>query len=196
MSKLLFKQHLLPVAAILALVLFFGIGCADKAQPVQPAEPAGNFTFSGHLDTLFVDSANFVKLDSTKRTVFEFRIGGLDSLTLEGWTSPNQTQDPFSKDPNIRLLKGRTDTSQTFGPGIYLGNQVLHKNQIKKIQEMLATNHAPYVLFAPANDKGHVYYTIFLGIDDPRAKILIPYTTAPVNTNQSSNPSPPKSYTN
>lgn len=201
MIKLFFlKPLLLPFQAAMIILIACNIsGCTNTTLP---APAAGTITLSNYLDTLFVDSSDFVKLDSTKRTVFEFRIGGFDSLTMgdtltmDGWTAPLLTQNPFSDDPNIRLLKGSTDSSQTLGPGTYLGNQVFHKNQVKNIQDLLAFKHAPYVLFVPNKYKGHVYYDIYLGFDNPRAHPLIPFTTPPVNTNQSSNPSPPKSYTN
>ncbi len=192
------KQFLITAPAVIILfILLCNSGCTSNTPS---APPAGTVRLSGYLDTLWADSATFAKIDTTKRMVFEFRIGGADSLTMDdslamdGWTAPKKFTDNFNNTPDINLLIGRTDSSATLVPGTYLGNQVLHKGQLKTIQDLLASNHAHFVLFAPNKDKNHVYYTIFLGYDDPRERPLIPFTTPPVGTGESANPSPPKNY--
>jgi len=178
------------------LMLVTTSGCTDNNPPVVSG---GTVPLSKYLDTLWTDSASFAKLDTSKRIVFEFKIGGtgslnLDSLTMDGWTAPNLITDPFYDTPNLTLLKGRTDSAVTIGPGTYLGNQSLYRRQLKAIHDSLASNKAHYVLFAPQIEKGHISYKVFLGFDDPTAKPLIIFTTPPVGTGQSSNPSPPKNY--
>jgi hypothetical protein len=191
---IILKLRLFTSLAVISMLMIL---CSSRCSDDSPA--AGTIGLNKYLDTLWVDSLSFAKLDTTKRIVFEFKIGGtgilnLDTLTMDGWTAPNLITDPFNDNPNISLLKGRTDSSVIIGPGTYLGNQSLYKKQLKTIQDMLSSNMAHYVLFAPKIENGHVSYTIFLGFDDPTAKHLIPFTTPPVGTGQSSNPSPPKNY--
>ena len=184
------KQPLLFAPGVISLfILLLNDGCNNSPEP-----PPGHIPLSGYLDTLWTDSATFAKLEDTARIIFVFRIGSADSLTLDGWVSPKQITLGFKKNPEISLLKGRTDSLVPLAPGTYLGNQVLHHKQIDMIKALLDSNHAHYVLFAPYSDKGHIGYAIYLGYDNPRAQPLVPFTTPPVNTGQSSNPSPPKNY--
>jgi len=196
MSKLFCLEKLL--LPLFGAIVFFALACnesVDKTPAV--AEPVQKAAIGNYMDTLWIDSASFAKLNSTLRTVFLFKVGGLDTLTLAGWSAPGQTSAPFLNDPDIVLLKGRAATTVPLGQGTYLGNQVLHKEQLKHVQDLLNTNHGKYVLFAPGIYLGHVMYSILIGFDDPKAGITpYKYTTPPVNSNTQTNPSPPKSYTN
>jgi hypothetical protein len=175
------------------VVCMISITSCNSGGSVDPSPKA--LALTGTLDTLWVDSATFVQLDSTKKAVFEFRIGGIDTLTMDGWTPQDTGGFKFNNLPNISLLKGR-GSSLNYGPGIYLGNQILRKGQIKKIQDKLASKNAQFVLFAPNISSGHISYDIFVGVDNPKAKSNVVFTAPPSNTNQSSNPSPPKTYSN
>ncbi len=184
-----------PKSFYLCVIAFCMISIVSCSNEGQGPGPATQSLSSGSLDTLWTDSATFVQLDSTKKTVFEFRIGGLDTLTMDGWTPLDTSGIRFNNLPNIGLLKGRSG-SLNYGPGTYLGNQILHKGAIRKIQDKLASQHARFVLFAPNINSGHVSYDVFVGVDSPKAKSSIIFTTPPTSTGQSSNPSPPKPYSN
>ncbi len=184
------KQYWLPILTAIIVLM----AACDGGPTGKISTSPKQIKLSKYLDTLYIDSARFVKLDTGKRTVFEFKIDSLENLTMEGWTAPDSITQDFPND-TIKLLNGRPDTAQILEPTIYFGNQILHQHQIKKIKRLLASlKNAPYVLFVPYKDKGHVTYKIWIGFADPKVKDSVDFTTGPANTNEGLNPSPPKSY--
>ena len=158
---------------------------ATTATPVTPAVT----TFSGLLDTLWVDSLSFTKLDN-KKTVFVFIFTAADTETLHGWKAKGILGDEYETDPDIRLEKGGAST-ETYGAGTYFGNVILYKKDVKEIIKLLKDNKAQYVLFAPHKENEHITYTVWLSKEHPLSKIKI---LAAIPTNVETNPSPPKNY--
>jgi hypothetical protein len=143
---------------------------------------------SGKLDTLVIDSASFVKLPDTTKVVFVFTFKPNDTLTLDGWTAKQDTI--FTTDPDIELIKYAPSTL-SYGNGIYFGNVILKKREVKKIKNMLNNQQAHSVLFAPQLVNGkHIGYEIFLSLEHLPAERL----KNAIATQTFANPSPPKNY--
>jgi len=94
-----------------------------------------------------------------------------DSLTLDGLTAPLLTEHPFSDDPNIHLLKGRTGSSQTLVPGTYLGNQILHNIQVKTFSTCLLLN-MPFMVCSLLGNIRTLYIILFIWVSITRESIL------------------------
>lgn len=161
---------------------------ADSSKPVL-AGPVMAALTSGALDTLFIDSTAFVKLDNEK-VVFSFTFRGNDTLTLHGWSLKNNPKQ-FDSLPNIKLVKARADKTLTYGLGTYFGNVVLSKKGVEDVKDALDKKHAQFVLFAPRKYGENIGYDIFVGKDNPAVLVKI-FVVDP--TGASTNPSPPKPY--
>ncbi len=145
---------------------------------------------SGKLDTLWADTSAFRKLPAGK-TVFVFTIGGKDTLTLHGWNAKGANDDTFLDNPDIRLLKGKPSIL-AYGPGTYLGNVILQKDDLRIIKDFISTNRYKYVVFAPKKIIGeHFGYEISVTNNDLTNKMTLITLTATAIT---ANPSPPKKY--
>ena len=181
------------------MVLFFSIGCdnerdrdpdGDRAPTdssgkiVSTASIPGAHPFAGKLDTLWIDSATFIKFNNKAEFIFHF---ATDTITVHGWNNKGGNE-PFDDTPTVQFIKGH-QSNLSYGPETYFGNMGL-KN-IQTIKNMIRHESATYVIFAPEKDKRHVYYKVFL-TKEPH--MLLPKTLAPVPTNVSTNPSPPKQY--
>lgn len=190
--------------SLFLVTLFISVACnndssTDKSPVAEPAKtetenttsaattPPAVMALSGKLDTLWVDSLSFTKLDKNK-AVFVFYAGNDDTLTLHGWKDKGGSSQ-FNTDPDVRLLKGRP-SGLSYGPGTYFGN--VNMKDVNKITHWLDTaKQAKYVVFAPQLSGGHVSYKIYISNENPMALVKI-FTVVP--TGEEANPSPPKNY--
>ena len=191
----LLKNCLSFFTIIVILLASCNDGAADKntaaaatesSAPNAQAAPAAAI-IGGVLDTLFVDSLTFTKLDNGK-VVFSFTYRQNDTLTLHGWDAKGICGDGFNASPDIRLIKGRPGTV-SYGPDIYFSNVVLQGKDVKDIKSLLKVHKAQYVVFAPQKLGEHILYKIFLSKENPAILVKI-LTVIPTDTE--ANPSPPK----
>ena len=146
----------------------------------------------GYLDTLYMDTAAFMALQDKEKLVFSFVFEKPDSLTMYGWSTIKDST--YKPDPNVKLKIGKPDTTAICGSGVFFGNEILHKMQIKKIQNLLSKpgNKDKFVLFAPhISLTGQITYSILLSRDDPKSFVKIHQYTDP---GEDLNPSPPKNF--
>jgi hypothetical protein len=162
----------------------------DKTTEVKE-ESSKAKTITGTLDNLWVKKSDFNSLDKDKKVVFSFTFQPNDTLTLYGWSCKGalgSCNGTYYTNPDIKLLKGIT-SGISYGPQVYFGNIILHKNAVKKIVNGFKTY--TYVVFVPQNNGGFITYKIFVTNDDPtqsiKALVLDP-------TGEDANPSPPKDY--
>jgi hypothetical protein len=149
---------------------------------------------SGNLDTLWIDSASFVKQGVGPRLTFRF-YDTLNKFILHGWSGNPGSYN--NKPPDVRLLIGRQSTVK-FGSGSYLGNLQLSPDDYNAIRTKLNTTHTKYVVFGPVNPNtgvlaGQIYYDIFVTNDnpaDPSPTFVHMFVLDPTGT--STNPSPPR----
>jgi hypothetical protein len=149
---------------------------------------------SGNLDTLWIDSASFVKQGVGPRLTFRF-FDTLNKFTIHGWSGNPGSYN--NKPPDVRLLIGRQSTVK-FGSGSYFGNLQLAPNDYNAICSKLNTTHTKYVVFGPVNPNtgvlaGQIYYDIFVTNDnpaDPSPTFVHMFVLDPTGT--STNPSPPR----
>jgi hypothetical protein len=158
----------------------------DSIKAAATAAPVAAI-IGGVLDTLFVDSLTFTKLDNGK-VVFSFTYRQNDTLTLHGWDAKGICGDGFNNSPDIRLIKARPATV-SYGPDIYFSNVVLQGKDVKDIKSLLKVHKAQYVVFAPQKLGEHIGYKIFLSKEYPAILVKI-LTVIPTDTE--ANPSPPK----
>jgi hypothetical protein len=167
---------------------------SDKKDTTETAKnssqvnlPTAGLT-GGKLDTLFTDSASFVNLPANKKVVFVFTFRSNDTLTLHGWAAEKDTI--FNIDPEIKLMK-YTPSNISYGEGMYFGNVILKKGEIKAVKKLLDSEHAHTVLFAPKLvDVTHIGYDIFISKERPGLDKILSVIT----TGAGANPSPPKNY--
>jgi hypothetical protein len=140
------------------------------------------------LDTLFADADSVRKLPE-KKLVFVFTFRTNDTLTIHGWSA--EKDSIFTLTPDIELKKYAASTVG-YGTGMYFGNMVLKKKELKELQRQLQNTNIRSVLFAPKIvDGNHVAYDIFLSTENPAVGEKIVNVTA---TGVDANRSPPKTY--
>jgi hypothetical protein len=143
---------------------------------------------SGMLYSLYADSSSFLGLDSTMKVVFVVTFTQDTILTLHGWSSKG---DVFKTPPNI-ILDPSTPSNVHFGNGMYLGNVILKKKDLKDVQDSVRKRKDPFILFTPYIINGnHFGYSLSTTRDDPQD-----FTKQIVSnpTGADMNPSPPKNY--
>lgn len=146
---------------------------------------------SGNLDTLWILSSDFVKLNP--KLTFRF-YDTLDAFTLHGWLGNSNSHN--NRPPDTRLFIGRKSSIQ-FGSGCYFGNLVLNAQSLNKVQKLIRDTRVSFVLFAPqdpAANGGQVVYNIFLTNDDPKSPTF--YSISLIETGEFTNPSPPRNDDN
>jgi hypothetical protein len=187
------------------LPLYFLLLFACNGNQPKPDEPADDnivtktgpapaaVVMSGTLDTLYVASTEFNKMENGKRVLFCFAYRPSESLlTLDGWITKGNTGAPINLPPDIKLLKYRTGTLSV-NQNLYLGNVFLDKDDIKKIKD--AYEKPPkylYVVFAPRIESEHVIYRIYVSNDSPGLLTGGPGASTLTDTGLDANPSPPK----
>lgn len=143
---------------------------------------------AGMLDTLFVNADSVRKLPE-KKLVFAFTFRTNDTLTIHGWSA--EKDSIFTLKPDIELMKYAPSTVG-YGTGLYFGNMVFKKKELKELQRQLQNTNIHSVLFAPKIvDANHIAYDVFLSNENPAIgeKII-----SVVVTGLNINPSPPKTY--
>jgi hypothetical protein len=141
------------------------------------------------LDALYTDATSFKNLPNGKKVIFVLTYVKPDTVTLSGWPTNNGS---FEDTPVIKLRKGAANSTVSQDT-TYVGNVMLDQNEVKRIKDSIATNHATYVLFAPepsSNPKyrNHIVYVVSVTQDNP-ALTAKPLAAA---TGVTANPSPPK----
>lgn len=185
---------------MVSLLIIFIIAACNNAENTSPppdssstAAPAGlqaAASISGTLDTLFVDSATFVRLPAGK-IVFQFYSGAPDTLTLHGWKAKGLSGTDFDQEPVIKLTKGKKSTI-SFGQATYFGDLVLKNGEINDVTRALRRNNARFVLFVPQMMGKHISYALYVSTDDPSTAEFV---RAPVPVEGViANPSPPKGF--
>lgn len=187
-----------------AIIAFLVIACNNKADEKkseakdttgaatgtsEAKSPITEGLTNGVLDTLFVD-ADSVRNLPTKKVVFVFTFRTNDTLTIHGWSA--EKDSIFGADPDLELQKYAA-SAVSYGNGMYFGNMVLKKGDLKELQKRLNNNptlHA--LLFAPKIvDVNHVAYDILFSSGSPTRGEKIANVVA---SGFNANPSPPKTY--
>lgn len=154
--------------------------------------PAQIPPLNGYLDTLWIDAATFNSLQKKKLT-FRFYFQSLTSITMHGWYGKRTKFVHPTPDPDVKLLIGRPSDKAQYGPGNYLGNLVIYKNEINEIKKIIKASSSSYVLFAPVDpsiSNGQITYNILLTKDDPNKGKAVSLAIVP--TGITANPSPPR----
>lgn len=166
------NQSFLMIGRIFLLMIVISIiscnsAVSDKTTPTKDST-ANNSTsnvtnsITGTLDTLWVDSLQFVNLKNNK-IVFSFLVGKANNIILSGWNAKGLIcKNSYDSTPALTLSQGNVASGVNFGSGTYFGNVLL--TDINKIQKSLKKEPlAPYVLFAPSISSGHITYKILFG---------------------------------
>jgi hypothetical protein len=186
---------------LVTVIVFLVIACNNKTDEkatetkdstgtaTSEAKPpiTGGLT-AGMLDTLFANADSVRKLPE-KKLVFAFTFRTNDTLTIHGWSA--EKDSIFTLNPDIELRKYAPSTV-AYGTGLYFGNMVFKKKELKELQRQLQNTNIHSVLFAPkVVDGTHIAYDIFLSTENPAIgeKII-----SIVVTGLNINPSPPKTY--
>ena len=159
-------------------------------------ESGSNITaISGLLHTLWTDSTTFNR--TGRRIVFRFYAKSPDSLTLDGWTTK---QDTFPVPPvraDILLNIGQVSTIP-FGNKTYFGNLILSGRDRRKVTDSIRLGkNGPFkfILFIPLNPQdaaqaGQITYKIEVTNDDPSKFVETAAVSSTTRVNL--NPSPPR----
>jgi len=185
-----------------SIVGFLVIACNNKTDEKAPAttdttgattteakSPVTAGLTGGVLDTLFAVADSVRKL-AEKKLVFAFIFKTNDTLTIDGWSA---TKDSiFTLNPDLETKKYAPSTVN-YSTGMYFGNMVLKKKEVKELQRQLTLNPTMRsVLFSPKLvDVNHVAYDIFLSTENPAVGEKVKTVTT---TGLNINPSPPKTY--
>jgi len=166
---------------------------SDTTVKVEPAQAAGQPVGSQstrYLDILWQTSNEFMKLKTNKRLVLKFAVDTGNHLVLHGWTRLKDGEHgQYNPKSNFWLVAGPATTTD-YGPGTFLGNQILDDSAVDSIQQVLSgDSNLSYVIFEPEKKNGEVYYTISCDHNLPTSTFKKGLT---VPTNTQTNPSPPK----
>ena len=141
-------------------------------------------SFSGKLDTLYVEVGDFDRLDEDAEFIFHF---ATDTITVHGWNNKGGKK-PFNDTPDVKFLKYQ-QSNLFYGPETYFGNMGLRK--IKDLKTQIRELKATQVMFVPKKDSNyHMFYNVVLLKQD----LLVPTKRTISTTNFNTNPSPPKQY--
>lgn len=152
-------------------------------------------SFTGTLDTLYVDTAAFNDLPNGRKVMFSFVYLSQDTLTLHGWTSTNScnSNDSINKKPDIQLSVWRKGTIP-IKPTLYFGNVFINNQDIKNIKDKYEATvpKSKYVVFAPRVEYGHILYRIYVTNDPTKPLTGGAVTFNLEDTGYDANPSPPR----
>jgi len=170
-----------------------GISATDSVAVANKinASPLPKKLIGSYLDTLWVDADSFSKLNGVK-LAFRFYIDTSESILMNAW--PANSSDNYPPGPVLILSKGEASKFQ-YQAGDYLGNLLLSMKEVDKINSLIKSDSAQYVLFVPidpakASFQGQVTDSIYVTRDDPRAFVVGGAVKAQ-STGIATNPSPP-----